>query len=490
MDLLPVILSGGSGTRLWPLSREQHPKQLLALFGDRTMLQATARRLDGSIDWPDIDVLTPLVVGNEEYRFITAEQLRQIDLRPRAIILEPVGRNTAPALTLAALAACADGNDPLLVAMPADHVIGDLEAFRAAVRSAADQAGDGKVVTFGAAATTAETGYGYIRAGEPSSDGAFGVAEFVEKPDRATAEAYLASGRYYWNSGIFMMKASVWLAQIGKCRPDIFQACERAFNGSKRDHDFIRLDPDCFAKCPSDSIDYAVMEKIAGEQAHGEPLAVVIPLEASWSDVGAWGALWDIGEKNSDGNLLDGDVLAMDTRDSLVMSKSRLVCCVGMSDAIVVETPDAVLVTSRDGIHHVKELVSNLKAAGRPETAVHRQVHRPWGHYESINDGSRFQVKRIVVNPGASLSAQMHYHRAEHWIIVKGTARVTCGEQEFLLSENQSTYIPLGTTHRLANPGRLPLEIIEVQSGAYLGEDDIVRFHDAYGRDTTGDSQK
>lgn len=489
-DLLPVILSGGTGTRLWPLSREQYPKQLLALFGDLTMLQVTARRLSDSINWPDIRVLTPLVVGNEEYRFITAEQLRQIDLRPRAIILEPVGRNTAPALTLAALAACADGNDPLLVAMPADHIIGDLETFRAAVKSAANHARDGKVVTFGAAATAAETGYGYIRAGDQTLDGASGIAEFVEKPNREAAERYLASGQYYWNSGIFLMKSSVWLAQIRKYRPDIYRACERAFNGSKRDHDFIRVDADAFAQCPADSIDYAVMEKIAEEQADGEPLAVVVPLDASWSDVGAWSALWDIGEKNADGNLLDGDVLAVDTRDSLVMSKGRLVCCVGVSNAIVVETPDAVLVASRDGLQRVKEVVASLKAAGRPESTVHRKVHRPWGYYESINDGSRFQVKRIVVNPGASLSAQMHYHRAEHWIVVKGTAKVTCGEREFLLSENESTYIPLGTTHRLANPGKLPLEIIEVQSGAYLGEDDIVRFHDAYGRDTAGDTQK
>ncbi len=481
MQLLPVILSGGSGTRLWPLSREQYPKQLLALTGDLTMLQSTALRLDASIDWPGIRIESPLLVGNEESRFITAEQLRQVDVQPNGIILEPFGKNTAPALTLAALHALQDGNDPILVAMPADHVINDLAAFRNAVSLGVSPAQQGKVVTFGIVCNLPETGYGYIRAAYPASDTYFPVAEFVEKPDSATAERYLASGEYFWNSGIYMVKASEWIRLIGLHQPGILRACQRSFADATRDDIFIRIAPDRFAQCPSDSIDCAVMERICSPVA-GQSLGIVIPLDAGWSDVGAWSALLDIGEKDSDGNLLSEDVVALKSRDSLVMSGGRLVTCIGINNLIVVETPDAVLVASREHTDQVRELVSILKEAGRPETVAHRKIQRPWGNYDSIDSGLRFQVKRIVVKPGASLSLQLHYHRAEHWIVVTGTARVTRGDEVFILAENQSTYIPLGTTHRLENPGIVPLEIIEVQSGAYLGEDDIIRFQDNYGR--------
>ncbi|MFN7086118.1 MAG: mannose-1-phosphate guanylyltransferase/mannose-6-phosphate isomerase [Burkholderiales bacterium] len=481
MKLQPVILCGGSGTRLWPLSREQYPKQLLALTGERTMLQATALRLNGD-DMAGAELLAPLVVGNEEYRFITAEQLRQVGVKPRALVLEPVGRNTAPALTLAALCARAQGDDPVLAVMPADHVIGDTAAFRAAARAGARCAARGQVVTFGIAPSAPHTGYGYIRAGETLEGEIRRLEAFIEKPDRATAERYVAGGGYLWNSGIFMLKASVWLREIGRLRPDIAKACEAAFAGAQADHDFLRLDREAFARCPSDSIDYAVMEHLVDGHAGGQPLAVVIPLAAQWSDVGAWDALWEIGAKDASGNVVQGDVLAVDTADSLVIAAGRLVACVGLRDAVVVETPDAVLVAHRDRLQQVREIVTRLKAQGRMESAIHRKVHRPWGWYDSIDAGTRFQVKRIVVNPGAAISLQMHHHRAEHWVVVTGTARVTRGEETFLLSENQSTYIPIGITHRLENPGKTALEIIEVQSGGYLGEDDIVRFEDQYGR--------
>jgi len=482
MHLLPVILSGGSGTRLWPLSREQYPKQLLALCGDATLLQSTALRLDNSIDWPDITIESPLVVGNEESRFITVEQLRQVNVSPQGIILEPVGRNTAPALTLAALYALHKGDDPLLAAMPADHIIDNPEAFRNAVRLGVSHAQKGKVVTFGILPDEPETGYGYIRAADSAPDGFSSIVEFVEKPDRVTAERYLVTRNYFWNSGIYMVKASEWIRLIGLHRADILHACEQSFANADRDENFIRIAPDHFAQCPSDSIDYAVMEKITSPVA-GESLGIVIPMDAGWSDVGTWGALLETGEKDKNGNLLSEDVVAFKSSNNLVMSGGRLVACIGINNMIVVETPDAVLVGHRDQIDQVKELVSILKSTGRPETVAHRKVHRPWGSYDSIDNGERFQVKRIVVKPGGSLSRQMHHHRAEHWIVVTGTARVTRGDEVFILAENQSTYIPVGTTHRLENPGILPLEIIEVQSGAYLGEDDIVRFHDNYGRD-------
>ncbi|MFA7269541.1 MAG: mannose-1-phosphate guanylyltransferase/mannose-6-phosphate isomerase [Sterolibacterium sp.] len=482
MKLQPVILCGGSGTRLWPLSREQYPKQLLVLSGDHSMLQDTALRLNGDLGWENAEPLAPLVVSNEEYRFITAEQLHQVNIRPQALILEPCGRNTAPALTLAAICALVAGQDPVLAVMPADHIINDLAAFRAATRRGAECAERGQLVTFGITPTEAHTGYGYIRAGASLTDGVSELAAFVEKPDRATAERYLANGNYFWNSGIFMLKASLWMQQIRRFRPDIAQACERAMAGSEIDRDFVRVNRELFAACPSDSIDYAVMEPLTADEARQDSPAVVIPLLAQWSDVGAWDALWDIGSKDAAGNVMQGDVLAVDTRDSLLISQSRLVASVGLRDAVVVETPDAVLVAHRDHIQQVKDIVAKLKTDKRPESNAHRKVHRPWGWYDSLDAGERFQVKRIVVSPGASLSLQMHHHRAEHWVVVTGTARVTKGEEVFILSENQSTYIPLGTLHRLENPGKVQLEIIEVQSGTYLGEDDIVRFDDTYGR--------
>ena len=482
MHLLPVILSGGSGTRLWPLSREDYPKQLLALCGDTTMLQSTALRLDDSIDWSDVEIEHPLLICNETSRFISLEQLRQVGVQPQGIILEPVGRNTAPALTLAAIYALDKGDDPLLLVMPADHVITQPDTFRAAVQLALASAQQDKVVTFGIVPDAPETGYGYIRALEKLSDGLFSIAEFVEKPDLNTAEGYLSSGQYFWNSGIFLVKSSTWIKLMGQYRPDILMACQNSFATAVCDRDFITIPRDSFSLCPSDSIDYAVMEKLT-RSITGDSRSVVIPLDAGWSDVGAWGALLDIGEKDANGNSLSENVVAVKSSNSLVMSKSRLVACIGLANMIVVETPDAVLVASREHIDHMKEMVSALKASGRSEPVTHRKVHRPWGNYDSIDSGVRFQVKRIVVRPGASLSLQMHYHRAEHWIVVTGTAQVTRGDEVLILAENQSTYIPLGTPHRLKNPGIVPLEIIEVQSGAYLGEDDIVRFLDHYGRD-------
>ncbi|MGH8750656.1 MAG: mannose-1-phosphate guanylyltransferase/mannose-6-phosphate isomerase [Burkholderiales bacterium] len=478
MNLQPVILCGGSGTRLWPLSREQYPKQLLALAGEDTLLQATARRVDASLASAGRQVLSPIVVANENYRFITAEQLHQAGVSPAAIVLEPAGRNTAPALTLAALAALEAGDDPVLVVMPADHIIGDVEAFRAAIEQGTAHAEAGKLVTFGIRPTLPETGYGYIRlaAAREGEDGSREISAFVEKPDASTAERYVASGEYLWNSGIFMMRASVWLARLDALRPEIVQACRAAFAARSLDRDFLRVGAEAFIACPADSIDYAVMEKLPAR------LGMVIPLAAGWSDVGAWDALWKLDGKDIDGNVLRGDVMTVATRDTLAISQSRLVACVGLADVVVVETPDAVLVAHKNRMQQVKDVVARLKRAGRKEADAHRKVYRPWGYYDSIDAGSRFQVKRIVVNPGAALSLQMHHHRAEHWIVVRGTARVTRGDETFLVSENESTYIPIGTRHRLENPGKVPLEIIEVQSGAYLGEDDIIRFEDTYGR--------
>ena len=477
----PIILCGGSGTRMWPLSREQYPKQLLNLAGELSMLQATVLRLKG-MPLSAVDSLkSPILIGNDEYRFLMAEQLRHVGVKHGGMLLEPCGRNTAPALTLGALLARAGGDDPVMVVMPADHVIQDEAAFRDAVALAAPLADAGKLVTFGICPTAPETGYGYIRLGDALGASANLVAEFVEKPDAVTAQAYLDSGQYLWNGGIFVIKASVWLAKMGQCRPDILADCEAAFAGRQEDLDFVRPDKAAFAACPSDSIDYAVMEPLTAAGANqGE--VVVVPLDARWSDVGAWSALWEIGEKDAAGNVFKGDVLAVDTKNSLVLTSGRLVATVGLQDVVVVETPDAILVADRNQIQKVKDVVGQLKAAGRSETNAHRKVHRPWGWYDSIDFGSRFQVKRIVVNPGGVLSLQMHHHRAEHWIVVSGTAKVTKGEETFLVSENESTYIPLGTTHRLENPGKLPLEMIEVQSGSYLGEDDIVRFEDRYGR--------
>ncbi len=475
--ILPVILSGGSGTRLWPLSREQYPKQLLPLLGKDSMLQATVLRLDGLAD-----VAEPLLVCNEEHRFAVAEQVRQLG-RNGTVVLEPVGRNTAPAVTLAALLALRQDQDPAMVVMPADHVILDGTRFREAVRQAVRLAETGMIVTFGIAPDCPETGYGYIQRGDalPGEAAAFRLARFVEKPDRATAQRYLDAGDHLWNSGLFVMKASVWCDAIGRCRPDILSACERALADVRTDGDFVRVAKEAFAACPSDSIDYAVMERIAAGVA-GLPAAAVIPLSAGWSDVGAWDSLWQVLPKDEAGNAWRGDVMLHDTAHTLAFSESRLVACVGVRDLVVVETPDAVLVAHKDRTQDVKKIAERLKQEARGEAQVHRKVHRPWGSYDGVDAGERFQVKRIVVKPGASLSLQMHHHRAEHWVVVRGTAKVTRGDETLLVSENESTFIPLGIKHRLENPGKLMLEMIEVQSGAYLGEDDIVRFEDTYGR--------
>lgn len=474
-----VILSGGAGTRLWPLSREQFPKQLLPLTGELSLLQATVQRLEGFTAAPLIE--HTIVVCNEEYRFLTAEQLRQVGREKQTIVLEPAGRNTAPALTLAALAV---KDDPVLLVMPADQVVRDLAAFRQSIAYGVEHALAGKVVTFGIVPDRAETGYGYIRAGEPiggAGNPARRIDAFAEKPDSATAEKYLASGEYWWNSGMFMMRTSVWMSAIRRFRPDIAAACEKAYAEGQADHDFYRIDKEAFLACPSDSIDYAVMERIPGGNRQTDD-AVVVPMSAGWSDVGAWDALWQVVPKDNEGNAVRGDVILHDTHNSMVVADERLVACLGIDNLVVVETADAVMVADKERTQEVKHIVARLKAERRHQANAHRKVYRPWGWYDAIDGGERFQVKRIVVKPGARLSLQMHHHRAEHWVVVRGTARVTRGEETFLVSENESTYIPLGVSHRLENPGMVPLELIEVQSGSYLGEDDIVRFEDVYGR--------
>ena len=469
--IVPVILSGGSGTRLWPLSREHFPKQLLALVGEKTLLQQTALRLQGMTE-----VQTPMVVCNEEHRFLVAEQMRQIDVSPAAILLEPVGRNTAPALTLAALKLQERDPNALMLVMPADHVIQNQNAFQAAVREGALLAAKEYLVTFGILPTKPETGYGYIRRGEALSvSGAYKVNAFFEKPDTSTAQKYLDSGDYFWNSGIFLMTVARWMAELESSRLDIVNACRESILKGKSDLDFFRIDKAAFAICPSDSIDYAVMEKTEH--------AAIVPLDAGWSDVGAWSSLWEVSTQDERGNVVQGDVIAYDNQRSLLIAEHRCLAALGLTDLIVVETADAVLVAHKNQVQQVKQVVAELKKKNRTEHVAHRRVYRPWGYYEGIDRGERFQVKRITVNPKAALSLQMHHHRAEHWIVVKGTARVTRGEEVFSVSENESTYIPLGTKHRLENPGVIPLEIIEVQSGSYLGEDDIVRFEDRYSRD-------
>lgn len=465
-DIQPVILSGGSGTRLWPLSREAYPKQFIPLHGSDTMLQATWKRV------ANIAALPPIIVANQEHRFVAAEQLQQAGAKPDAILLEPVGRNTAPAIAIAAMHAVADGKDPLLLVLPSDHVIRDVPAFHAAIASATGFAEAGKLATFGIVPSRPETGYGYIKV--MPGNGVRAIECFVEKPDAATAERYVASGEYYWNSGMFLFKASSYLAELERLQPAMLTACRESLDKASRDMDFVRLDRDAFAASPADSIDYAVMEKTT--------IGVVVPLNAGWSDVGSWSALWDISEHDECGNAHHGDVISLDCRNTYAYGSRRLVAMLGLDDIVVVETDDAVLVGQRDHMQQVKDIVAMLKAKGRPETTWHRKVYRPWGAYDAIDHGERFQVKRITVKPGASLSLQMHHHRAEHWIVVSGTAEVTRGDETILLSENQSTYIPLGVTHRLRNPGVLPLELIEVQSGSYLGEDDIVRLEDTYGR--------
>ncbi|MGQ9659109.1 MAG: mannose-1-phosphate guanylyltransferase/mannose-6-phosphate isomerase [Thermochromatium sp.] len=495
MPLQPVILSGGSGTRLWPLSREAYPKQFLPLTSQHTMLQETVSRLDGlAEEHPHQSILVrdPLVVCNEAHRFLVAEQLRMMGRRAAAIILEPKGRNTAPALTLAAHAAQQSGEDPVLLVMPADHTIRDEPGFRAAVVDAYALAREEAVVTFGIVPSAPETGYGYIRQGGMFDRTDLGgpvymLDGFVEKPDPKTAQGYLASGEYLWNSGLFVLRASLWLALIERFRPDIAQAVSRTWDTATGDGDFLRLDPERFAACPSDSIDYAVMEPLAHMVRAGQgddlPPAVVIPLNVGWSDVGAWSALWAVREQDASGNVLDGDAFVHNAHDNLLVATHRMVAAIGVNNLIVVETPDAVLVATKEAAQDVKAVTQFLQRQQREEYIHHQRVHRPWGTYESIDQGGRYQVKRLTVKPGESLSLQMHHHRAEHWIVVSGTARVTCDDKTFLLTENQSTYIPVGVRHRLENPGRIPLELIEVQSGSYLGEDDIVRFEDRYNRD-------
>lgn len=474
MNIKPVILSGGSGTRLWPLSRQLFPKQLLPLVEEHTMLQDTVLRVkDMTGVAPDV-----LVVCNEEHRFLVAEQLRSLHVPVESIILEPEGRNTAPALTLAALAL--QDQDCMMLVMPADHVIQDLPSFHAAIQQAASLAQQGYIVTFGIVPERAETGYGYIEQGQAIDDHAYRVARFVEKPDATTAQSYLDAGTFSWNSGMFMLTPQTWLSHMAQLQPQIQQACEKAYANGQADQDFYRLDKAAFASSPSDSIDYAVMEKLV---ATPDAKVAVVPLQAGWSDVGAWDALWGITEKDTAGNVTKGDVVNIGSRNSMFLSEGRLLAGVGLDNMVVVETADAVLVANKDRVQDVKEVVAWLKASGRDEHLIHRRVYRPWGSYEGIDVGERYQVKRITVNPGASLSLQMHHHRAEHWIVVKGTARVTRGDEVFLVSENESTYIPIGTRHRLENPGAIPLDMIEVQSGSYLGEDDIVRYEDVYGRD-------
>ena len=469
--LVPVILSGGAGTRLWPLSREMYPKQLLALTGQRTMLQETAVRLTGIAG-----AAPPIVVCNEAHRFTVAEQIRALGIQASAILLEPVGRNTAPAVALAALKAQTIDADATLVVAPADHVIRDARTFQAAAEVAAQLAQDGKLVTFGIVAHAPETGYGYIRRGAGSGP-AYPVAQFIEKPPLDVAAQFVGSGDYYWNSGMFVFKASRYLEELAALAPDILDASQAAFRAAKTDLDFVRIDRTEFEKCRSQSIDYAVMEKTQD--------AVVLPLDSGWSDVGSWSSLFDALPADEDGNVLQGDVMVHDTHDCYVHSTSRLVAAVGMDDHIIVETKDAILVAPKERVQDVKELVAMIKKAGRSESSWHREVFRPWGSYDSIDNGERFQVKRLSVKPGGVLSLQMHHHRAEHWIVVQGTARITCNDRTFLLSENESTYIPIGATHRIENPGKMALHIVEVQSGSYLGEDDIVRFEDNYGRQGT-----
>ena len=469
MQLTPVVLSGGAGTRLWPLSRELYPKQLLPLVGAYTMLQDTVRRLSG------LNITAPIVVCNEAHRFMVAEQLRSIGAPAGSIVLEPVGRNTAPAIALAALAATSRGSgDGLLLVLSADHVIHDLSAFHAAVGAAAVAARAGQLVTFGVVPHAPETGYGYIQRGAALAAG-WRIARFVEKPERSVAEQFLAAGGYYWNSGMFMFSARRYLDELRRQAPDIATACELAFAKARRDLDFTRVDAAAFSACRPESIDYAVMEKTSD--------AVVVPLDAGWSDVGSWSSLQAASTADADGNVVHGDVLAEDTRNSFLYAESRLVAAVGLRDHVVVETKDAVLVAPRDRVQDVKLLVARIKSSGRNEHLLHREVFRPWGSYDTLDSGERFQVKRLTVRPGGVLSLQLHHHRAEHWVVVSGTARITRGEEVFLLEENQSTYIPIGVRHRIENPGKLPLHIIEVQSGEYLGEDDIVRFEDQYGRE-------
>ena len=460
-----VIMAGGSGTRLWPISRAAHPKQFLSLHGDDTMLQATIKRLDG------LDIQSSVTICNEEHRFFVAEQLREID-RLGSIILEPVGRNTAPAIALAAFSS-PDGEDPLLLVLAADHVIQNEAAFTKTVMDAIPLAESGKLVTFGIVAHEANVGYGYIKKGVSQGCG-FSVDAFVEKPSSEVAKAYIDSGNYFWNSGMFLFKAGRYLEELKKYRPDIYEACQLSMKDISKDNDFIRVNKTAFDACASDSIDYAVMEKTAD--------AVVVPMNAGWSDIGSWSSLWDISEKDSSGNAIHGDVILHESNNSYIRTDGKLVAAIGVDDLVIISTKDVLLVAHKDSVQDVKAVAQQLKAESRPEWEYHREVYRPWGKYDSIDNGIRHQAKRITVKPGGKLSLQMHHHRSEHWVVVSGIAKVTNGEQTFLLSENESTYIPVGTVHALENPGKKVLELIEVQTGSYFGEDDIVRLDDAYGR--------
>lgn len=470
--IIPVVLSGGSGTRLWPLSRKAYPKQFLPLVDDDSLFQSTIKRLSDIRECHD-----PLVVCNEDHRFLVAEQMRSIEIDPATILLEPEGRNTAPALACAALFAREQSKDAILLVMPSDHVIQDQYAFDQAVQLGADAAATGSLVTFGIVASSPETGYGYIRrkSGGDEESGVSPVDEFVEKPDLETARTYVSSGDYFWNSGMFMFSAEAYLAELKQFVPEILEHCQKAYTHRSSDLDFQRLDREAFSACPSESIDYAVMEKTEK--------AVVVPLDAGWSDVGAWSALMEVSGTDEMGNVIIGDVLAEDVTDTYMRSEHRMLAGIGLENLVVVETADAVLVADKSRVQDVKIIVDRLKESGRDEHINHVRVYRPWGSYQTTDESARFKVKRIIVNPGASLSLQMHHHRAEHWVVVKGTAVVTRGEDELVLTEDQSVYIPLGTKHRLVNPGVIPLEIIEVQTGSYLGEDDIVRFSDVYGRE-------
>ena len=467
--MIPIIMSGGTGSRLWPLSRQLNPKQFLPLAeASFSMLQATIMRFKG------LDMQQPRLICNEEHRFLAAEQLRKMGMENAPIMLEPAGRNTAPAVAIAAIQAQEEGDDPVLLILAADHLIQDEAGFRASVTKALPQAEAGKLVAFGVVPTHPETGYGYIQRGQAEGDNAFAVQRFVEKPDSDTAREYVESGEFFWNSGMFMFRASRYLEELGKFRPDILEACRAAMDNRQTDMHFIRVDREAFLGCPEDSIDYAVMERTAD--------AVMVPLDVGWSDIGSWSALWEVSKKDEHGNVFKGDVMGEQTANTYVHAEHRLVATVGLEDLIIVETKDAVLVAHKDKAQDVKRVVEQLKAEKRTEYLNHREVYRPWGVYDSIDNGQRYQVKRITVKPGAKLSVQMHHHRAEHWIVVCGTARVTNGDETYMVTENESTYIPIGQVHSLENPGVIPLELIEVQSGSYLGEDDIVRLSDNYGR--------
>ncbi|HFN5713417.1 TPA: mannose-1-phosphate guanylyltransferase/mannose-6-phosphate isomerase [Escherichia coli] len=466
--IIPIIMAGGSGTRLWPLSRSLYPKQFLSLINENSLLQETLKRLDG------LNCLPPVIVSNNEHRFIVAEQLRQFGVDDFQIILEPVGRNTAPAVARAALKSLELHGDHHMLVLAADHAIQDIEAFHAAVLAAEQESVDNKLVTFGIVPTKPETGYGYIKKGEQVKNSVFKVNSFVEKPDLETAKNYLEQKCYLWNSGMFMFKASVYLDELKKFRPDILAACKESLSSASTDLDFIRLNSDVFAECPDESIDYAVMEKTQD--------CVVIPLDADWSDIGSWTSLWEISEKDEHENVSHGDVINYNSRNNYIYSEGSLISTVGVNNLIIVQTKDALLVAQQDNVQDIKKIVEILKKQKRSEHISHREVYRPWGRYDSVERGDRYQVKRITVKPGECLSTQMHHHRAEHWVVVAGTAKVTCGERTFFVTENESTFIPIGTVHTLENPGKIPLEVIEIQSGVYLGDDDIVRLSDKYGR--------